>query len=111
MLVHDEHHPRVMCRLARVSEVITSSDGQIRGASLKVSTNGKLSTLRRPLSCLYPLEAEPSISSEDKTSTTEEDCANKDGETITQPDRPIRAAAVKARHQVYKWMSNLTDTV
>ena len=119
VLIHDEHHPRTMWRLARVCEVITSSDGEIRGASLVVSTNGKLSTLRRPLSCLYPLEAEPSISSQDKTPTTDEECANKDGEMTTQSDnctpntraRPIRAAASKARQQVHQWMSNLTDTV
>ena len=49
VLVHDEHHPPTMWRLARVNEVITSSDSQIRGVSLAVSANGKLSTLRLPL--------------------------------------------------------------
>lgn len=102
-----------------MSDVITSSDGQIRGASLEVSTKGKLSTLRRPISCLYPLEVEPSIDLEDKTPTTEEDCANKDGEMTRQPDNctsktrllPVRAAAVKAQQQVRNWMSELTNIV
>ena len=46
VLVHDENHPRTMWKLGRVSDVITSSDDQIRGATLEVSTNGKLTRLR-----------------------------------------------------------------
>ena len=45
VLVHDENQPCTMWRLGRVSELIVSSDGQTRGATLEVSTNGKLSTL------------------------------------------------------------------
>ena len=117
VLVHDENHPRTMWKLGRVSDVITSSDDQIRGATLEVSTNGKLTRLRRPISCLYPLEVEPRIT---EASNVEGDIANKDGEMTTQPDnptsearqnRPVRAAAVKARQQVHSWMSELTDIV
>ena len=54
VLVHDENHPRTMWRLGRVSEVITSSDGHVRGASVELKTSKKLNTIRRPISHLYP---------------------------------------------------------
>ena len=108
-----------MWRLGRVSELIVGSNGQIRGATLEVSTNGKLSTLRRPISHLYPLEVEPK-SLDSEMSTAEGDESNQDRQMTTQSEsptseasegRPARAAAVRARQQVRDWMSELTDTV
>ena len=98
-----------MWRLGRVKELIVGSDGQTRGATLDVSTNGKQSTLRRPISCLYPLEVEPKT----ETSTQE---GNNEGEVMilddstsepeTTHNRPTRVAAVKARQLVCDWMSD-----
>ena len=97
----------------RVNDVITSSDDQIRGATLEVSTNGKLSRFQQPIS----LEVEPRIT---EASNLEGHIDKKGGEMTTQPDnptsearqnRPVRAAAVKARQQVHSWMSELTDIV
>ena len=117
VLVHDENHPRTMWRLGRVCELIVGSDGQTRGATLEVSTNGKLSTLRRPISRLYPLEVEPKSNLDSEMSTAEGDESNQDRQMTTQSEsptskeRPARAAAVRARQQVRDWMSELTDTV
>ena len=56
VLIHEEGLKRTQWRLGRVLEIINSSDGQIRGVVLKVNHNGRSSTLRRPIQCLYPLE-------------------------------------------------------
>ena len=45
--------------MGRVTGVIIGNDGQVRGAVVKVITNGKSITLCRPISCLYPLEVMP----------------------------------------------------
>ncbi|XP_065891666.1 uncharacterized protein [Dysidea avara] len=66
VVIHDEDRPRTQWRLGRVSEVLKSSDDQIRGVVLKVNTNGRLSTLRRPVTCLYLLEIAPQMCSEDQ---------------------------------------------
>ena len=76
VLVHNENHPRTMWRLGRVSEVITSSDGHVRGASVEVKTSKKLNTIRRPISHLYPLEAEPNIDLEGKKLVNDDEWTN-----------------------------------
>ena len=108
-----------MWRLGRVSELIVGADGQKRGATLEVSTNGKLSTLRRPISRLYPLEVEPKTSTDNRTSTADgcrpikiNSCLQSENPTSKDNQaRPARVAAVRARQQVRVWMSELTDTV
>ncbi|XP_065915598.1 uncharacterized protein [Dysidea avara] len=39
-VVHDEHCPRSLWKLGRVTGVIIGNDGQVRGAVVKVITNG-----------------------------------------------------------------------
>ena len=111
VLVHDENHPRTLWKLGRVTSVITGDDGQIRGAVLEVTTNGRPSTLRRPISCLYPLEVTPKSTAgsnsalskqDDNVKTTEAD----DGVSHT---RPARAAAERARQQMHKWITDNGD--
>ena len=58
VVVHDEHHPRSLWKLGKVTDVIASNDGQVRGAVVKVMTNGKPITLRRPI-CDRILENHP----------------------------------------------------
>ena len=94
VVVHDEHYPRSLWKLGRVTDVIASNDGKVRGAVVKVMTNGKPIILRRPISCLYPLEVMPS---------SDTDVPNPNGtnviETINDVDdsvahsRPVREAA------------------
>ena len=52
VVVHDEHCPHSLWKLGRVTELITGNDGQVQGAVVKVTTNEKPITLRRPLSCI-----------------------------------------------------------
>ena len=57
VVVHHEDLPRGLWRLARVGSLVTGTDGLVRGATIRVKSRGnKSSTLKRPLSCLYPLE-------------------------------------------------------
>ena len=63
VIVYDEKMPRQSWRLGKIMAVITSNDGKIRGAGVKM---GKTNTLiRRPVNKLYPL-----ITSNDDTINT-----------------------------------------
>ena len=58
VLVHDEGHPRSHWKLGKVEQILTSNDGQNRGAVVRVQAkkSKRTSLLRRPLQLLYPLE-------------------------------------------------------
>ena len=57
VIVHTQGRPRASWRLARVEDLIRGSDGQVRGATLRVNTKGACSKLlRQPLQRIYPLE-------------------------------------------------------
>jgi hypothetical protein len=57
VLLHDDSLSRSFWKLARVQELITGQDGKTRGAVVKVpASDGKITTFRRPLKLLYPLE-------------------------------------------------------
>ena len=107
VVIHDEDRPRTQWRLGRVSEVLKSSDDQIRGVVLKVNTNGRLSTLRRPVTCLYPLEIAPQMCSEDQMPIKMAHQENTDA-SVSQDrcKKPVRVAAQRARQQVLKWMTD-----
>ena len=126
VLIHEDNQPRALWRLGRVKEIIEGSDGQIRGATLTVVTNGKQSILRRPISCLYPLEVD-SQSNSPKNSNVEGTLVNESQEATpangpqnTSADkpqeearrtRPVRVATVKAQQRVNEWISALTDII
>ena len=104
-----------------MKEIIEGCDGQIRGATLTVVTNGKQSILRRPISCLFPLEVD-SQSNSPKNSNVEDTLADESREaTPSQEDtsadkpqeearhiRPVKVATVKAQQRVNEWISALT---
>ena len=58
VVVKNENLPRSRWSLGRVTELIKSGDNEIRGAIVKVSTHarGRLSTLKRPIQHVYPVE-------------------------------------------------------
>ena len=57
VIVHDESLPCSFWKLGRVDKLITGKDGQTRGATVSIASNGRHSTsLNRPLQLLYPLE-------------------------------------------------------
>ena len=51
VLVHDEAHPRSRWKMSKVERILTSKDGQSRGAEVRVQKKGSKGTslLRRPL--------------------------------------------------------------
>jgi len=110
VLIHEDNQPRTLWRLGRVKDVIEGSDGQIRGAALTVVTNGKQSTLRRPISCLYPLEVDPQSNVQKNSPAVEATATDKSQEPIRYT-RPTRVAAVKAQQRVSEWISELTDSI
>lgn len=95
VIVHAEGRPRALWRLARIEDLIRGSDGQVRGATLRVNTRGARSTLlRRPLQRLYPLEIhcrEPNEDPDQGTRPTPGDTASQhqDGVDIA-PEVPLR---------------------
>lgn len=81
VLVHDKDHPRGFWKMAKVQKLIVGTDGQIRGAVLKVADkSGRPITLQRPVQLLYPLgvsqaETEPSdeVDARDVTGSVADD--------------------------------------
>ena len=55
-LKHNELQPRSFWTIVHIRELLTGHDGKITGASLQVTTKDKISTLRRLIQLLYPLE-------------------------------------------------------
>ena len=56
ILVHDEAHPRTYWRLGKVEKLIKGCDEQIRAAVVRVASRSGITTLKRPVQLLYPLE-------------------------------------------------------
>ena len=112
--VYDEGHPRGLWRLGRVLEVIKSSDGRVRGARVNVQAkSGRLTTLRRPIQQLYPLEAQETSSMTDSSTTPLTEGSTSPSTDVspipttapspgdgTPQGRPRRAAAVLARDRI-----------
>jgi hypothetical protein len=73
VLVHDENHPRSFWRIGRIKELVNSTaDGKSRGAVVRVmSKKGKVTTLRRPLQLLYPMEINCKLAKEEVQSEQE----------------------------------------
>ena len=88
--------------------MITGDDGQIRGAVLDVTTNGKISMLCRRLSCLYPLEVSPrSIPSLNRVSSEQMETSAADD--VVSSSRSARAAAEQSRQRMLEWMTDDFD--
>ena len=57
VIVHEENTPRQCWKLGRITEVHRSTDGAIRGVTLKtVTKSGKVHRLRRPVQKIFPLK-------------------------------------------------------
>ena len=111
VLVHDDK-PRGFWKLARVEEVITGQDGNVRGAVVRVSSEkGRSTMLRRPLQRLYPLEIESGVEGEgtrdaseaNGTGSLEGVDATDQEEDVVVAARSKRVAAIQARDQIKAW--------
>ena len=124
VIIHDPDQPRSFWRLGVVEQLVPSTDGQVRGAVVKVkSKKRKPSTLRRPVQLLYPLEIKDTSLSESKADddvqraveedSTEEKQVEADGEeTGEEMSRarsfPRRRAAIQADKVRKDWLDQLT---
>ena len=99
VVVHDDL-PRGFWKLGCVKKLLSGRDGTVRGATVRVTTNGKCTTLDRPLQRLYPMEIK-STSTESPT----ENSVSSSSKTPEQPTsdtepsrstRPLREAAQRA---------------
>ena len=53
VIVYDEKEPRHLWRIGKIVLLITSEDGKIRGAEVKIGKTNSI--IRRPVNKLYPL--------------------------------------------------------
>ena len=58
VLIKDDSLKRNQWKKGKVEELISGKDGQVRGAMLKVSHEGKVSFIQRPLQHIIPLEVQ-----------------------------------------------------
>ena len=56
VVVYSDDQPRSFWKLGRIEKVLQGADGQRRAATVRVSKNGRTSTLNCPIQHLYPLE-------------------------------------------------------
>ena len=78
---------------------------------LKVNHNGRSSTLRRPIQCLYPLEVAEQRVLDELPSKVTQDTKQDKSVLDTRCHKPVRDAAVQARQRVRDWTTKLTDIV
>jgi len=95
VVVHNKHSPCSLWKLGKVIKMITSCNGQIQGAVIRVITNGKQIEPHRPISCLYPLKVMPLSGtdvSKDKETSDVELVSNTKYDPVTN-SKPVREAA------------------
>ncbi len=56
VLLHDDNIKRVQWKMGIVEGLITVRDKEVRGVSIRVSNQGKIHLLTRPIQKVYPLE-------------------------------------------------------
>ena len=108
MLVHDEYHNRRFWKVAWVEKLIEGSDGQVRGAVIRVHSRGmKTMLLRRPLKCLYPLEISCKMNDIENAENVKSDPRKNPQSEVVSPRTPPpkRAAAQRAE----QWMRTVLD--
>ena len=107
-----EDSPRGSWKLGKITELITSSDGNIRSAKVLLATKN---VVNRSLNLLYPLECQNdhtdnlnekvnqnNDNNEDTTNDTHENNVNQTNEHEAQPPRrSTRRAALEARDRIY----------
>lgn len=106
VLVHDENHSRSFWRIGRIKELVNSTaDGKSRGAVVRVmSKKGKITTLRRPLQLLYPMEINCKLA-KDEVQSEQENGAQES----TESERPRRRAAIAGELLIRHWIKDMNQ--
>ena len=104
-----ERSPRGTWKLAVVEELLSSTDGEIRAATVRTAS-GKL--LSRTLNFLYPLECAEQRETPVQSSRSEDgqfDASHQRTGQKLPTERPIRKAAIKARQAFNKLLKILSN--
>ncbi|CAB3980680.1 RNA-directed DNA polymerase from mobile element jockey [Paramuricea clavata] len=106
VLVHDENHPRSFWRIGRIKELVNSTaDGKSRGAVVQVmSKKGKVTTLRRPLQLLYPMEINCKLAKEEVQLEQENGA-----QESTESERPRRREAIEGELLIRHWIKDMNQ--
>lgn len=114
VLIHEQTTPRQNWRKGVVQGLITSTDGEIRAARVRVlKKSGKSSLLNRPLELLFPVElAQKHLSCSETDAKPVKESGVRAVKEVelqknTRSGRPRRAAAVNADKQRRVLISNL----
>ena len=95
VLLKNDGVPRVFWKLATVRELLTSKEGIVRAARVRVvhSDRGRASELRRPIQHLIPLELQIEPDDEADTTSTDHEVLSSENDN---PERrqPRRTTAV-----------------
>lgn len=102
VILKNDSTPRLFWKLAKVEEVLRSSDGIVRSAKIRVLNSDKRKPiiLRRPIQHLIPLEVCANLRQQKKQdgeceTTTEEEPAREETDNAREKRNPRRAAAVQ----------------
>ena len=95
VLVKEDNVKRNSWKMGKVEELIIGNDKVIRGAKLRVVTNGKPVYLSRPVQKLYPLEV---VGEQERLLVGDSNEGKNDGAQTSRGVRttPRRAAAIDA---------------
>ena len=104
VLIHDEELPRGQWRLGAIESLFKGIDGFIRAASVRThSPGGQVTTLKRPIQRLYPLEV-TTTSGEEPTIK----CSTADRPKSSTPAPPTQRLQRTAR-EARSWIRGLAD--
>ena len=98
VLVSSKDH-RSKWKLGQMEKLLLSQDGIIIGAKMRVSTDGDLKVLERPLQLLYLLEIRPQF----ETKVAQEALIDQ----IVHPKRSTRNAAIDGRKATKKMINEM----
>ena len=79
VLVMEDSYKKHQWKMGVVQQLIKGKDDVVRGAEVRISTKGKVETLRRPLQKLVPLELREKVREDDKVGKDKEsvkECEN-----------------------------------
>ena len=107
VLVHDENHPRNYWRTGRIRDLVTSTErgAMARGAVVQVTNKkGKVTTLRRPLQLLYPLEINCKLAEEEKDLEQQSNV-----QQSPDSERSRRRAAIAREQLIRHWIEDMNE--
>ena len=118
VIVHDENYPRGLWKLGKIESLLPGTDGNVRGAFVRVHSSGQHSILlKRPIQRLYPLEvraseemssSNPSVDADMPTTPPLEETSETNSVALTPgTPRPRRQASRRARDKIKTWVDDM----